>query len=383
MKTEVLIVGGGLAGLSLADKLAREGVDFLLVEAQNRLGGRILTEDISGGAFDLGPAWFWPGQPRMAQLIDRLGLRYFEQYSAGDIVFQDQSGAVHKNRGYSSMQGSYRVAGGMGELITSLHQDLPRSRIRLKAAVTALTQTNAGIHAQFRAETEQDTVLAERVVLALPPRVIAQTIQFTPELPQAAMAALEQIPTWMAGQAKIVAVYDQPYWRKAGMSGDGMSQKGPMVEIHDASPIDGGPYALFGFVGFPASTRAQYRDELLTLAKEQFVEMYGPDMATPVSIQLQDWAQNPAIATAKDHASPSFHPNYGLPKSLADLWSGRLMLASTEIGRQFGGFLEGALEVADETASQILATRMPHQARMSSIPRYDGVTKQSPNGGSG
>ncbi len=99
MKTEVLIVGGGLAGLSLADKLAREGVDFLLVEAQNRLGGRILTEDISGGAFDLGPAWFWPGQPRMAQLIDRLGLRYFEQYSAGDIVFQDQSGAVHKNRG--------------------------------------------------------------------------------------------------------------------------------------------------------------------------------------------------------------------------------------------------------------------------------------------
>jgi len=52
MKTEVLIVGGGLAGLSLADKLAREGVDFLLVEAQNRLGGRILTEDIGGGAFD-------------------------------------------------------------------------------------------------------------------------------------------------------------------------------------------------------------------------------------------------------------------------------------------------------------------------------------------
>ncbi len=46
METEVLIVGGGLAGLSLADKLSREGVDFLLVEAQNRLGGRILTEDI-------------------------------------------------------------------------------------------------------------------------------------------------------------------------------------------------------------------------------------------------------------------------------------------------------------------------------------------------
>jgi monoamine oxidase len=378
METEVLIVGGGLAGLSLADKLSREGVDFLLVEAQNRLGGRILTEDIGGGAFDLGPAWFWPGQPRMARLIDRFGLRYFEQYSTGDIVFQDQSGTVHKNRGYSSMQGSYRVAGGMGALITSLHQDLPNSRIRLNAMVTALRQTDAGKHAQIRTATGQDTVLAESVVLALPPRVIAQTIQFIPELPQSAMATLEQLPTWMAGQAKIVAVYDRPYWRDAGLSGDAMSHKGPMVEIHDASPVEGGPYALFGFVGFPAEWRAQNPERVLEMSRDQLSTMFGPEMAHPIAIRMQDWALNPAIATRKDQISPHAHPSYGLPPALADLWSGRLMMASTELGRQFGGLLEGALEVADETASQIAATRMLHEARMSALSLRDGATETTP-----
>ena len=74
MQTDILIVGGGLSGLALADHLARQGTDFLLVEAQERLGGRIMTKDIAGGRFDLGPAWFWPGQPRMAALSRRFNI---------------------------------------------------------------------------------------------------------------------------------------------------------------------------------------------------------------------------------------------------------------------------------------------------------------------
>jgi monoamine oxidase len=192
------------------------------------------------------------------------------------------------------------------------------------------------------------------------------------------MATLEHIPTWMAGQAKIIAVYDKPYWRETGMSGDAMSQKGPMVEIHDASPKEGGPYALFGFVGVPASVRAAHREELLVLAREQLVAMYGPDMATPVAILIEDWAENPAIATASDQTSPNGHPIYGRPKSLTDLWSGSLMMASTEMGQQFGGFLEGALEVADETVSRLLATRLPREKRMSVLPPGNSTDPKNP-----
>ena len=354
MDTRVLIVGGGLAGLSLADRLCQAGVDFMLVEAQDRLGGRILTETIQQGAFDLGPAWFWAGQPRMAALIIRLGLGYFEQYSSGAIMFQDQSGAVHRNRGFASMRGSYRIAGGMGALIDGLREALPRSRIQLGFQVNALAHKRGWVEAQINNGERSQTIKTERVVLAIPPRVVAETIQFSPALPDAAISKMQQTPTWMAGQAKILAVYDKPYWREAGLSGEGMSLKGPLVEIHDASAAEGASYALFGFVGFPAAPmRGQHPQVIRDLAKEQLVAMFSNSMENPIDIRLQDWAQNRFIATRRDHTSPQFHPAYGMPKELSDLWSGNLLMGSTEMGSMFGGFLEGALEAAEATEAQI------------------------------
>ena len=83
MKTEIAIVGGGLAGLSLAARLQNAKVDFLLFEARPRLGGRIAVLTTPTGAVDLGPSWFWPGQPRIANLIEVLGLQPFAQYAQG------------------------------------------------------------------------------------------------------------------------------------------------------------------------------------------------------------------------------------------------------------------------------------------------------------
>ncbi len=64
MRTTVAIIGGGLAGLCAARLLHAAGVDFQLLEARERLGGRILSVDATGLAsddgFDLGPSWFWP-----------------------------------------------------------------------------------------------------------------------------------------------------------------------------------------------------------------------------------------------------------------------------------------------------------------------------------
>lgn len=63
--TQVAILGAGLAGLNAARLLHRAGVDFMLFEARDRPGGRILTADESSepaqDGFDLGPSWFWPG----------------------------------------------------------------------------------------------------------------------------------------------------------------------------------------------------------------------------------------------------------------------------------------------------------------------------------
>jgi monoamine oxidase len=105
-ETDVLIVGGGLSGLSLARALRRQqeatgasALRFQLVEARPTLGGRIHSvpdENADGNSsdsgddavYDMGPAWFWPGQRRIATLLKELDLNRFDQFAKGAIVVQ-------------------------------------------------------------------------------------------------------------------------------------------------------------------------------------------------------------------------------------------------------------------------------------------------------
>lgn len=355
METDTLIIGGGLAGLSLADRLTSTGARFLVIEAQERLGGRILSEAFEGARFDLGPAWFWHGQPQMDALTRRFDLPVFEQYAAGDLIHQDASGVVQRGRGYASMAGSLRVNGGMGAVVDALAKTVGRDRLLLNTKVTSITREDGAVAADLERFGTPLRARAQRIVLAVPPRVVAHTIDFAPSLDAAATEAMRRIPTWMAGQAKILAVYDTPHWRNAGLSGDALSQRGPMVEIHDASPMSGGPYALFSFVGVPPEIRAQHPEELKRMALSQFVELFGPAMSAPRRLILKDWATTPELATPLDRAPVRNHPAYGTPPVLRGLWDGRLHLSSTEMGRGFGGFLEGALEAAEATAKALTA----------------------------
>ena len=340
MWTETLIIGGGLAGLAVARELYAEGRDFLLVEARDRLGGRILTQHVGAGAFDLGPAWFWPAQPRMESLVAQLGLTRFEQYANGNLAYEDHNGVQH-GQGYASMQGSYRLQGGLGALIAAMAKTLPSERVKVGSEALGLAKTNDGVVAKL----SDGDITADRVVLALPPRV-ATEMAYEPALPGEAVTSMRGIATWMAGQAKAVAVYDRPFWRAAGLSGDAMSRIGPMVEIHDASPENDGPFALFGFIGVPPDGR---RDESLLRHNvlDQLGRIFGPAAKLPLKLLLKDWALDPHTSTQADFAPLHVHPQYGLPQSMADLWEGRLIFSASEVAPQFGGYLEGALEAAE------------------------------------
>ncbi|AOF87833.1 FAD dependent oxidoreductase family protein [Hydrogenophaga sp. RAC07] len=342
MLTDTLIIGGGLSGLALAAKLAAQGRDFLLVEARDRLGGRILTVREGAAHFDLGPTWFWPGQPRIAALTERLGLSRFDQFCQGDVIFENEQGRVHRGRGYASMQGAWRLEGGLGALIAALENEVPAQRRRVSTTIRMLTRAAPGIIA-----TSEDgvSIQARRVVLALPPRM-AVRMSFTPTLPIAALTELEGIATWMAGHAKAVAVYDRPFWLEAGLSGDAMSRHGPVVEIHDASPASGGPYALFGFIGVPPRARSD-QQALRRQIQAQLIRLFGPEAATPNILCLKDWAYDRLTATELDAQAPHVNSRYGLPRVLNGLWDGDLILAGTEVAPKFGGYLEGALEASE------------------------------------
>ena len=346
--TQTLIVGGGLSGLALADMMERQGQDYLLVEARNQFGGRIQTQHHDAGYFDMGPAWFWPHQPRIATLIDRLGLMRFDQFAQGALSYEDEKGHVQRGRGFASMQVSWRLKGGFGLLIDTLAADIPDTRKRLGYDLKMLTKTSTGIRADFQ---NGETIDAANAVLALPPR-IAAGVGFHPALSQPIIQTMQAVPTWMAGQAKAVAVYSTPFWREAGLSGDANSRHGPMVEVHDASPMDDGPYALFGFIGIPPQAR-QNKDILRTQITAQLVRLFGPDSATPQAMFIKDWATDPHTATSGDSAPVYAHPTYGLPEGFQNLWNGKLQFAGTEVAPQFGGYIEGALEAAENAIQRI------------------------------
>ncbi len=362
--TRTLIVGGGLAGLALARRLHERNEDFLLLEARDRLGGRIHSLAPRGGSdpathhdtrYDMGPAWFWPGQPLMAQLAGELELDVFEQYASGRLVMQDGQGNVSRDHAFSTMAGSLRIAGGLTALVDRMAARLPIDRLHLGHQISRLYFTLNGIRVCGTAAGNPFDITARNVALALPPRLAMAGIDFEPALEPVQARALANIPTWMAAHAKVVAVYRTPFWRALGLSGDGMSRRGPLAEIHDASPADASQGALFGFVGVPAAQRAGREADLLRASLDQLVAMFGPQAADVIDLIAKDWTQDPLTATVDDSAGPAAHPAYGLPISCAHLWQGRLAFCSTETATGNGGLLEGALEAAERMAATLAA----------------------------
>lgn len=319
-----------------------------VLEARDRPGGRILTRD----GMDLGPAWIWPGQPRIAAVLKRLGLTPFVQHSTGAVLHEVADGSIRQSRGPGGMDGAMRVPGGFGALTGSLAAALPDGALHLGCRVHSIAQHGETIHLN----TSDGPIETECCVMALPPRLAVDLLPDT--IDKSIRDALRAVPTWMAGQAKAVATYDRPFWRKAGLSGDAFSRRGPMVEMHDASAKDG-PAALFGFLGLPPEYRRD-RDAIQDAVLAQFVRLFGRDAASPLTLHLQDWAFDDLTAAAEDRVPPRDHPRYG---PLPDPLPGRLILAGSETARAHGGLVEGALEAAEAVVMRLGQAAFPAQVR--------------------
>ncbi len=74
MKKHVVIVGGGISGLSAAFELDKAGIGYTLIERDARLGGVILTHRVEGNTLEAGPDSFISQKPAALQLIRELGL---------------------------------------------------------------------------------------------------------------------------------------------------------------------------------------------------------------------------------------------------------------------------------------------------------------------
>ncbi|PWQ94888.1 flavin monoamine oxidase family protein [Leucothrix pacifica] len=360
MKTQVLIVGGGLSGLHTAYQLSLQGVGFILLEARDRLGGRILSRNwqqekysAAKPAFDMGPAWFWPGQQHIERLVHELDLvdSVFYQQESGDAIYENDQGVIQRGIHGISMAGSYRLQGGNAQLIAAMQEKLPIESVILDARVKQLKYQGQAVQGEVSIDGEQQLIECEHVVIATPPRVALSHIDFLPEFAEQRVHVLNNIKTWMAGHAKLLAFYETPFWLEQGYSGDCISQRGPMHEIHDASPKQGGPYALFGFMGVPAANRGD-QELLRSAAIQQLTRLFGDAASEPLDVYFKDWAKDDLTATSLDQKMLTAHPSNDIEQVTEASWGHRLIWSGSETaanGTRFNGYLEGALEASHNT----------------------------------
>lgn len=359
MRTTIAIVGGGLSGLHAARLLLQAGLAFELVEARDRLGGRILS--VNGGGdpaadgFDLGPSWFWPGMhPRMARIVDALGLRSFAQHAEGDALFE-RPGLAAALRFPTMRQEppSMRLAGGTGALVAALAAGLPARHLHLGARLTGVALHQGLLRLTIDRGGAGSELVADHVILALPPRLAAATVAFAPALDEATLLRWRETATWMAPHAKFLAIYDRPFWRQAGLSGTAQSSLGPMVEIHDAS-LPSGAAALFGFLGLDRRQRLALGEAAITRAcVGQFVRLFGPEAGQPHATLFKDWAADPLTATAADE-QPGGHPAADPRPWVTGAWAQGLSLAGSETSATDPGYLAGALDAAERAVAETI-----------------------------
>lgn len=140
---DTIIIGGGLSGIYSAYLLSQRDISFVILEARERIGGRILSPEHQGFFSDLGPSWYWPSiHPKMKRLIQAVGLHGYRQYETGMGRFQNANGTVQNVGGYPTEPPSCRLSGGMMALIEKLSENLPANAIRLNHPVCHIEQTS-------------------------------------------------------------------------------------------------------------------------------------------------------------------------------------------------------------------------------------------------
>ncbi|MEJ2409203.1 MAG: FAD-dependent oxidoreductase [Novosphingobium sp.] len=359
---DVAIVGAGLSGLALAEILEAQGLSVLVLEARERLGGRILTEidPDSGLAVDLGPTWFWPHrQPLMAALAQRLEIPSFPQRDQGEnLSLADADKGVQQTPALPLHDDAHRLVGGMMQVTKALAARLSHAEIRLGHVVQALSNEGSHVRLTWCSGDSDGEALARCCVMALPPRLVG-SLTFSPTLDRATLSALQHSQTWMATAAKAGATCAHPVWRDHGLSGSASvtHEQAVLAETWDACDATGDRAGLGGFVSLSPALRRDFAEGLPILIESQFTQLYGTglELRTPY---YQDWAGEGYTCSPADLAQePGDHPSVADSVLRGAHWGEKLYFAGAETAAHDPGYLEGALDSAHRVARAIREAR--------------------------
>lgn len=382
-EADVAVVGAGIAGLVAATELAAAGRDVVVLEARDRVGGRVLNTEIGGEANELGGQWVAPYQAEMQALLAELGLELFHSYREGDHVYLDAEGTLHRYHGDDpplaassaraydaavakldamaaeldpeapwahpraaeldavsfeqwlaaevddtlardllrafmaggymtkpaetfSVLGALATVAGAGSVANLFEPDLCLhsrvvggsqliplrlaerlgDRVLLDRPVQSLAWSTAGVSA-----AAGDVVVSARhAIVAVPPN-LAGLIRYAPALPAWRMR-LHQAMT-QGDVIKVLAVYDEPFWRADGLAGEGFAPYQLVREAYDNTPPAGRPGVLCTFLAAEKAQAAERLEpgERRSLVLEGLARLFGPRALDAVDVIERDWSQ--------------------------------------------------------------------------------------------
>lgn len=350
MEHEVIIIGGGLAGLTTAYLLKKRGIKALIIEANDRLGGRIYSKSSAHRQFELGATWVFD-DPELKQLLSELGLQIYQQYLEGDALIKyDPSMEMQKRSTNALMNGAvyHKIKGGTGAIIRELENHVGTAAILLNTKVEAINATDIGITIKA---ANGSIFSAKSVIVTVPPKSLASHIEITPALTNHDI--MESTHTWMGDSAKFTAWFDQDYWRKSKHSGFLFSNYGLIREMQDHSSDAFG----FGLVGFiqPTSDLINDFEKRRKAAILEFTEIFNIREENVLAYDDFIWGDYFQDVKGRNHNVGLMpHQNNGHPIYLSAHLDHRLFFAGAETSPTNPGYMEGAVKSAFRAVNLLL-----------------------------
>lgn len=345
--TDILIIGGGLSGLMTAYLLEKENAgDVHILEARQRLGGRIYTLRSEGEAsIEMGATWLGRNHKQLIELLKELDIEVEEQKMGSHAFYEAMSMSPPQLIDLpQNDQPSYRIAGGTDMLIRGLSERLDKTKIQLGQIVSAIKEAGNGLVV----ETETQNFKADIVISTLAPRLLIDSVKFSPQMPQELISIAGKTHTWMGESIKVALSFDNPFWQNSGMSGTIFSNVGPINEMYDHS--GNGGYALNGFMN--GAYRAATQEKRKRLVLEQMHRFYGKKADSYLTYNELVWAQEPF--TFRDYSSQVIpHQNNGHPYFKETYLENRFLLAGAETATSYPGYMDGAVESARRVADRV------------------------------
>jgi monoamine oxidase len=343
----IIIIGAGLSGLLTGYRLKKEGIPFKILEARNRVGGRINTVyGTNNTPIEMGATWFTNQHKHLIALLEELGIDYFEQYMDSTVFFQPSSTSPIQSIQVPSQPPSYRISGGTSNLINTLFQKLDKNDVLLNHSVTDIKFHNNSVQVIAKEAFE-----GNKVILAIPPKLWAKNILFEPHLPNNLMNVAKQTHTWMEDSIKIALTYNRPFWEQENISRTLFSNAGPITELYDHCNHKNSKYALCGFIN--SSFKDLTYKERRAIVINQLINVFGVKAEEFINYEECIWSKEENTFESSDTFLYP-HQNNGNPIFSKSFFDDKLFISSSESASEFPGYMDGAVYSANEIVEKIM-----------------------------